>query len=103
MTAVTIYFAAAAAIVAIGTYGVLVARALVRKLIAVNVMGAGVFLIWVAAAARPANAPEPVPHAMVLTGIVVTVAATGLAATLIRRLAMAGEGDALPEDRGGGA
>ena len=54
-----------------------------RRIIAINVMGNGVFLIFVALASRgPVGQPDPVPHAMVLTGIVVAVCATGLALTL---------------------
>jgi multicomponent Na+:H+ antiporter subunit C len=33
-----------------------------------------------------AEAPDPVPHAMVLTGIVVAVSATAFALSLVRRL-----------------
>jgi multicomponent Na+:H+ antiporter subunit C len=99
MSSVTVYFTAAALIVAIGLSGVIVSADLVRKLIGINVMGAGVFLMLVTAAARPPDAPDPVPHAMVLTGIVVTVAATGFGVTLIRRLQVdTGQGE-LPEDQ----
>ncbi len=34
----------------------------------------------------PDAAPDPIPHALVLTGIVVAVSATALALTLLRRL-----------------
>ncbi len=60
---------------------------LLRKLIALNVMGAGVFHVLVAVAFRGTDvAPDPVPHALVLTGIVVAVSATALALTLGQRL-----------------
>ncbi len=100
MSSVSVYFVAAAVIVALGLYGAIAWRPLVRKLIAINVMGAGVFLTLVAAAARPPHEPDPAPHAMVLTGIVVTVAATGLAVTLVRRLQAETGRDVLPEDDG---
>jgi multicomponent Na+:H+ antiporter subunit C len=46
-------------------------------------MGAGIFLFLVAAAFRyHLGGPDPVLHAMVLTGIVVAVSATALALTL---------------------
>ena len=61
--------------------------ALLRKVLALNVMGSGVFLLLIAAAYRgPDAAPDPVPHALVLTGIVVAVSATALALALGRRL-----------------
>jgi multicomponent Na+:H+ antiporter subunit C len=55
--------------------------------VAINVMGAGVFLLLIAVAYRgPGLAPDPVPHALVVTGIVVAVSATALALGLARRL-----------------
>ena len=41
------------------------------EIIAINVMGNGVFLVFITLAARVAgDRPDPVPHAMVLTGII---------------------------------
>jgi multicomponent Na+:H+ antiporter subunit C len=60
---------------------------LLRKLIALNVTGAGVFHVLVAVAYRGFDAvPDPVPQALVLTGIVVAVSATALALALGQRL-----------------
>ena len=62
-------------------------KPLLRKLIALNVMGAGVFHVLVAVAYRGLDAgPDPVPQALVLTGIVVAVSATALALALSQRL-----------------
>ena len=69
----------------IGFFGVVACRHLLRKTIALNVMGAGVFLTLIALAARTPGNPDPVPHAMVLTGVVVAVSATALALALLRR------------------
>ena len=59
-----------------------------RKILAVNVMATGVFLILVATAYVPLGDGEidPVPHAMVLTGIVVSVSVTALALILACRV-----------------
>ena len=59
-----------------------------RKILAVNVMATGVFLILVATAYIPLGQGEidPVPHAMVLTGIVVSVSVTALALILACRV-----------------
>lgn len=59
-----------------------------RKILAVNVMSTGVFLILVATAYTPLGQGEvdPVPHAMVLTGIVVSVSVTALALILACRV-----------------
>jgi multicomponent Na+:H+ antiporter subunit C len=59
--------------------------------LALNIMSSGVFLVFIGLARRAPGegtplAADPVPQAMVLTGIVVAVAATGLALALIVRL-----------------
>ena len=71
----------------IGLYGLIWYAHLMRKILALNIMSSGVFLLMVALANRqPHGEPDPVPHAMVLTGVVVAVSATALALTLVRRL-----------------
>jgi len=85
----------------LGLYTLIVQAHLLRKILAFNVMGSGVFLVLVALAKRTEDAlPDPVPHAMVITGIVVAVSATALALTLMLKLAketgkaeLAGEGE----------
>jgi multicomponent Na+:H+ antiporter subunit C len=49
-------------------------------------MSNGVFLLLVALAGRGGEQPDPVPHAMVITGIVVAVSATALALVLMLRV-----------------
>lgn len=76
-----------AALVAIAFYGVFAEHQPLRRLIALNIMASGVFLVLVGLARKiPGALPEPVPHAMVLTGIVVAVSATAFALALLRRL-----------------
>jgi multicomponent Na+:H+ antiporter subunit C len=80
---------------AIGLWSVFAHGHWVRKILAANVAGSGLFLIFIAIARRAAAAdPDPVPHALVLTGIVVSVSATALALAVARRLA---ESDEPPE------
>ncbi|MBK5104393.1 MAG: cation:proton antiporter subunit C [Burkholderiales bacterium] len=82
-----LYLIVGAALFALGLYGLIASAHVLRKIIALNVMANGVFLVFVATAARvSADAPDPVPHAMVLTGIVVAVCATGLALVLADRV-----------------
>ena len=82
-----IYLLAGAALFAIGFYSLLVQAHLLRRIMAVNVMGSGVFLVSLALGAQTAGViPDPVPQAMVLTGIVVSVCATGLALALADRV-----------------
>ncbi|MDH3209302.1 MAG: cation:proton antiporter subunit C [Burkholderiaceae bacterium] len=80
-----LYAFTGASLVALGLYALIVYAHLLRKILAFNVMGSGVFLVLVGLAQR-AGAADPVPQAMVLTGIVVAVSATALALALMRRL-----------------
>lgn len=73
------------AMFALGVAGVILIAQLPRRILAFNLMGSGAFLVLVGLAQR-GDVPDPVPHAMVLTGIVVAVAATALALALVRRL-----------------
>ena len=87
MTSIYIYALCGTLLFGLGFCAVAVLPHLVRKVIGLNVMGAGIFLILIAFAHRGASPPpDPVPHAMVLTGIVVAVSATALALVMIRRL-----------------
>jgi len=86
MSQLTLYGLAAAALFALGLYGLLAYAHLLRKILAVNVMGNAVFLFLVALGRTDPQQTNPVPHAMVLTGIVITVSATAFALALARRL-----------------
>lgn len=87
MTTMKLYLLTAVLLLVIGLYGVLIRPHLLRKMTALNVMSAGLFLLLVAIAYRGAGRPaDPVPHAMVLTGIVISVSATAFGLLLIRRV-----------------
>ena len=67
-----LYTLAGVVLFATGLYALIAYSHLLRRILAINVSGSGVFLSLVAMANRVPNAaPDPVPHAMVLTGIVV--------------------------------
>jgi len=100
MSAGLIYAVTGALLFSLGLYGLIVHAHLVRKILAFNIMGSGTFLVLVGLAQRTDSA-DPVPHALVLTGIVVAVSATAFALILARRLFAAsgrctlpGEGEA---------
>lgn len=69
----------------IGLYGFMRGPELLRRIISLNLMGAGVFMVMVALAARTDPA-DSVLHALVLTGLVVAVSATAFALALLARL-----------------
>ncbi|MFN3338227.1 MAG: NADH-quinone oxidoreductase subunit K [Dietzia sp.] len=56
-----------------------------RRLVALNVAASGTLVVLLAVAGRSVE-PDPVPHALALTGIVITVAFTGLGVVLARRI-----------------
>ena len=87
LTANLIYAFAGTALFVLGLRNALLHAALLGRVLAINLCGAGVFLILVSLAYRgPATAPDPLPHALVLTGIVVAISATALALALARQL-----------------
>src|SRR5262245_9238524 len=89
MSVPTLFGLCAAALVGLGLYGVLTNPQTRRKLLAFNVIGNGVFLLFGAIARRGAAAGfagDPVPHGLLITGIVVAFSATALAVALLLRL-----------------
>ena len=85
MSAVSWFLLVGAALFALGSVRLLTAPDLVVQLVALNVAGRGALLSLVALAART-DEPDPVPHALALTGIVITVAVTGVGLAVVRRL-----------------
>jgi len=92
----------------IGLYGMLAQPHMVRKILASNLMSVGVFLFMIGTAARnDAMTTDPVPHAMVITGIVVSISITALALMLVERIQRRSKHIHLywwfrgPRDRGG--
>ena len=71
---------------------------LLKQLMAFNIMGSGCFLILVGLP-QSQHGVDPVPQALVLTGIVVAVSATALALILIRRYWIEGGDTCLPEHK----
>lgn len=71
---------------ALGLRGTLLHSSALARILSINVCGAGVFLMFVTLAYDAHAEADPVPHALVLTGIVVAVSATALALVLARRL-----------------
>ncbi|MCO7187988.1 MULTISPECIES: NADH-quinone oxidoreductase subunit K [unclassified Pseudoalteromonas] len=85
MTQALLYGVFGIALFGIGLFGVLAIAHVVKKILAINICGVGVFMVFIANASSGA-APDFVPHAMVLTGIVVAVAGTAMALSLVVRI-----------------
>ncbi len=100
MTVSQILYTASFALIAIGIYGLLTQRNLIRMVIGLNIadLGVNLFLVTVgyvdggiapiftAGSLSTAMMVDPVPQAMVLTAIVIGFGVTALALTLIMRI-----------------
>ncbi|WP_332684313.1 NADH-quinone oxidoreductase subunit K [Bosea sp. (in: a-proteobacteria)] len=85
----TLFGLCGAALVGIGLFVVITHPGLLRRIVGFNILGSGIFLVFGAVARRGAGAGfdgDPVPQAMVITGIVVAFSATALAVALLQRL-----------------
>jgi multicomponent Na+:H+ antiporter subunit C len=89
MSAATVFGICAAVAMGIGLYGVITNPQPLRKILAFNLIGSGVFTFFGVVARRGAAAGfggDPIPQALVITGIVVAFSATALALALLLRL-----------------
>lgn len=89
MSVLALFGLCGSALVGIGLYGLIVNPQPLRKIIAFNMIGSGVFLLFGIVARRGAAlgmGGDPVPQALVITGIVVAFSATALAVALLLRL-----------------
>ncbi|MFN4143766.1 NADH-quinone oxidoreductase subunit K [Aestuariivirga sp.] len=100
MSGVDLYWMAGSVLTGLGVYGLLANPHLLQKLLGLNLLGSGIFLLFGAIARRGAGAGlggDPVPQALVITAIVVAFSATAIAIALLMRL-HAEEGSASLED-----
>jgi len=86
MTQSMLFSLCAVILLAIGLIGFLLTSDFLRKLLALNVIGMAIFMVLIAAANNDPNAVDPLPHAMVLTGIVVAAAGTALGLNLASKI-----------------
>lgn len=87
MSSSVLYALVGVALFCIGFYALIVHAHLLRKILAINIMSSGISLLLVAMARRGSGiASDPVPHALVLTGIVVVVSMTAFALALACRI-----------------
>ncbi|MGY4410307.1 multisubunit Na+/H+ antiporter MnhC subunit/uncharacterized MnhB-related membrane protein [Bradyrhizobium sp. LB7.1] len=89
MSSVSVFGLCAAAAVGLGLYGLITNPQSLRKILAFNLLGSGVFLLFGIVGRRGAAAGvgnDPVPQALVITGVVVAFSATAMAIALLLRL-----------------
>lgn len=96
----TLYLLLSSVLVVVGLHGLFACAQLMRKILALNVLTTAVFLLLVVLA-QQSEVLDPVPHAMVLTGIVVTVSTTAVALGLMVRLLERRGGPVEPQNRDG--
>jgi multicomponent Na+:H+ antiporter subunit C len=97
---------ATGALIAVGLYGMIVKRSLVKKLIGMNIFQSAIILFYVAGSLKegatlpilrledghihlpvhPEEYVNPLPHVLMLTAIVVSVAITGVALAFLIRI-----------------
>ncbi len=92
----TLFGLCAAGLIGLGLYGLICQPGTLRKVLAFNLIGSGVFLLFgviarrgggLLTAAGAGSDSDPVPQALVITGLVVAFAATAIAVALALRLA----------------
>lgn len=87
MNQFTVYLITSIALFCMGLWGMIALPHLLRKILAFNVTGIGIFLFLVTLAGRGDDGTmDSVPLAMVLTGIVVSVSATAFLLAIMRRI-----------------
>ena len=89
MNVVTLFGLCGPVLVGLGLFGLITNPQPLRKILAFNLLGSGTFLLFGVIARRGAAAGltgDPVPQALVITGIVVAFAATAMAIALLLRL-----------------
>jgi len=90
VSSATWYGLVGALLVGIGLYGLIVQPHALRKILAFNVLGSGVFVLAGVVARRGAAVGlpgDPVLQGLVITGLIVAFSATALAVALVLRLA----------------
>jgi multicomponent Na+:H+ antiporter subunit C len=105
MNAATLFGLSGAALVGFGLYGLVTNPEPLRKILAFNLLGSGVFLVFGVVSRRAAASTlggDPVPQAMVITAIVVAFAATAMAVALVLRLSQETGRSTLSADDPGG-
>ena len=96
-----LYGFCSAALVGLGLYGLIVHPEPLRKILAFNLIGGGAFLLLGVVARRGAAmgfGGDPVPQALIITGLVVAFASTAVVVALLLCLLQETGDASLPSD-----
>lgn len=86
MSQVLLFNLCSTLMLAIGLCGFLLSSDFLRKLLALNIIGMAIFMLLISVANHDPSRIDPVPHALVLTGIVVAAAGTALGLNLASKI-----------------
>lgn len=87
MSSFTVYLVTSVTLFCMGMWGMIALPHLLRKILAFNIMGVGIFLFLVNLAGRADDGSiDNVPLALVLTGLVVSVCSTAFGLAIFRRI-----------------
>ncbi|WP_150302865.1 NADH-quinone oxidoreductase subunit K [Pseudomonas saliphila] len=81
MSSTLIFLCAGSVLWLMGLHGLARLHHPIRRIMAINIMGSGTFMVMIALANRGEHS-DPVLHALVVTGLVVAVSATAFALRL---------------------
>lgn len=95
----TVFALTGAALVGLGVYGLIARVHMLRRIMAFNLIGSGLLLFFGAAGARGVGL-DPIPQALIITGIVVALSASALAVGLVVALARSSGTACLPDEAG---
>lgn len=93
LTPYILYGTTGALLLSFGLYSIAIQKHIYRRVLAWNIVGSGIFLVLGALAHRNSDnqLSDPLPQALVITGIVVSVSATALALAIARRISSQNE------------
>lgn len=99
MSQAQLFLLLGAVLAVLGTARLLLTEDLIRRVVGLNIAGGGVLMVIIAVG-FDGDAPDPVTHALALTGIVITVSVTAFALALARRIE---DDDTAADDDGQGS
>ncbi|NUM36139.1 MAG: cation:proton antiporter subunit C [Candidatus Brocadiae bacterium] len=81
-----LYVMAGIVVLCIGLEGILTSKVWIKKILGLNLLGTGVFLVLIAFGKRSGQECDPIMQSLVLTGIVISVSVTALALALLQKI-----------------